>query len=45
MYGSELIKYSLETFLLENDMGRLSDNSHSRIKIRLTYICPTVKPK
>ena len=23
MYGSELIKYSLETFLLENDMGRL----------------------
>ena len=24
MYGSELIKYSLETFLLENDMGRLS---------------------
>ena len=45
MYGSELIKYSWETFLLENDMGRLSDNSHSGTKIRLTYICPTVKPK
>ena len=45
LYGSELIKNSWETFLLENDMGRLSNNSHSGTKIRLTYICPTVKPK
>jgi len=45
IYGSELIKNSCETFLLENDVGRLSDNGHSGTKIRLTCICQMVKPK